>query len=71
MSIRSGNCTPVGKIILNTELIKAPKSCIEFVIVHELCHLVHHNHGLDFIDLQNREMPDWEKWKKYLEIILI
>lgn len=70
MPTRWGSCTPKGKIILNPELIKAPKACIEYVIIHELCHLVHHNHTQAFIDLQTKEMPDWEKWKNKLESLL-
>lgn len=70
MSKRWGSCTPKGKIILNPELIKAPKACIEYVITHELCHLVYHDHTQKFIDLQTKEMPDWEKWKEKLEKLL-
>ena len=70
MKQRWGSCTPKGKIILNTELIKAPKGCIEYVILHELCHLVHHDHTQKFIALQTREMPDWGKWKMRLERLL-
>lgn len=70
MELRWGSCTPKGKIILNTELIKAPKGCIEYVIVHELCHLVHHNHSAAFFELQAKEMPDWVKWKERLERVL-
>jgi len=70
MQSRWGSCTPKGKIILNPELIKAPKACIEYVIVHELCHLVYPNHNQKFFDLQKREMPDWEKWKAKLEKLL-
>jgi predicted metal-dependent hydrolase len=70
MKQRWGSCTPTGKIILNTELIKAPKRCIEYVIVHELCHLVHHDHTQKFLNLQSKEMPDWEKWKEKLERLL-
>ncbi|MEQ9378782.1 MAG: SprT family zinc-dependent metalloprotease [Imperialibacter sp.] len=70
MPSRWGSCTPKGKIILNPELIKAPKGCIEYVIIHELCHLIHHDHTQKFIDLQSREMPDWEKWKQKLERML-
>jgi len=67
MNKRWGSCTPAGKIILNTELLKAPKGSIEYVIIHELCHLVHHNHTRAFQNLQNKMMPDWEKWKNRLE----
>ena len=70
MPTRWGSCTPKGKMILNPELIKAPKGCIEYVIIHELCHLIHHDHTQKFIDLQTKEMPDWEKWKMNLEKLL-
>jgi len=70
MPTRWGSCTPKGKIILNPELIKAPKGCIEYVIIHELCHLIYHDHTQTFIDLQTKEMPDWEKWKSKLENLL-
>ena len=70
MPTRWGSCTPKGKIILNPELIKAPRGCIEYVIIHELCHLVHHDHTQKFIDLQTKEMKDWEKWKMKLEKLL-
>lgn len=70
MPHRWGSCTPKGKIILNPELIKAPKVCIEYVITHELCHLVHKNHTTKFFQLQKKEMPDWEKWKTKLETLL-
>jgi predicted metal-dependent hydrolase len=70
MPKRWGSCTPKGKIILNPELIKAPKGCIEYVIIHELCHLIHHDHTQNFIDLQTKEMKDWEKWKMKLEKLL-
>jgi len=70
MPTRWGSCTTKGKIILNPELIKAPKGCIEYVIIHELCHLIHHDHTQKFLDLQTKEMPDWEKWKMKLEKLL-
>lgn len=70
MSKRWGSCTTAGRIILNTELIKAPKGSIEYVIIHELCHLVHHNHTKAFQSLQSRMMPDWLKWKDRLEYLL-
>lgn len=70
MPTRWGSCTPKGKIILNPELIKAPKGCIEYVIIHELCHLKYHDHTQKFIDLQEKEMRDWEKWKGKLERLM-
>jgi predicted metal-dependent hydrolase len=70
MSTRWGSCTAKGKIILNPELIKAPKACIEYVIIHELCHLIHKHHTHKFFQLQSSLMPDWEKWKNKLETIM-
>jgi len=59
MPTRWGSCTRQKKIILNPELIKAPTGCIEYVIVHELCHLIHRNHTTKFMGLQNIEFPGW------------
>src|SRR6185312_3529701 len=70
MHTRWGSCTPKGKLILNPELIKAPRGCIEYVITHELCHLIYHNHTQRFFALQTKEMPDWIKWKMKLEKML-
>ena len=70
MPKRWGSCTAKGKIILNPELIKAPRGSIEYVITHELCHLIHHDHTQHFFDLQSKEMKDWEKWKMKLETLL-
>ncbi len=67
MQTRWGSCSPKGNITLNPELIKAPRGSIEYVIIHELCHLVHPHHGKEFYALQSRLMPDWEKWKNILE----
>ena len=70
MPTRWGSCTPKGKLILNPELIKAPKGCIEYVIIHELCHLIYPHHTRKFFELQTKEMPDWIKWKMKLEKLL-
>jgi len=70
MGKRWGSCTKAGKLILNPELIKAPKRCIEYVIIHELCHLIHPNHNKEFIEMKTQMMPDWEKWKDRLERFL-
>ena len=71
MENRWGSCTSKGKIILNTQLIKAPRPCIEYVITHELCHLLHPDHTKAFWDLLQKEMPDWERWKDKLERFML
>ncbi len=67
MESRWGSCSAKGKITLNTHLIKMPKPCIEYVITHELAHLVHPNHSKAFYQLLEAEMPDWKRWKERLE----
>lgn len=58
---------PHGKIILNPELIKAPKRCMQYVVIHELCHLVIPQHNKAFYSLLSELMPGWERWKLRLE----
>lgn len=71
MKKRWGTCTPSGVIYLNPNLVKAPSSCIDYVIIHELCHLTHAHHGKPFYDLLRRVLPDWEQRKARLEKITI
>ena len=71
MAKRWGSCSPTGKMILNTHLIKASSYCIDYVIMHELCHLIHQNHSRAFYRLLTRILPDWETRKKRLDRILI
>ena len=71
MATRWGSCTASGQIMLNPRLIGAPRICIEYVIIHELCHLVHRNHTKAFYELLTQEMPDWKKWKMKLEKLMI
>jgi predicted metal-dependent hydrolase len=70
MEKRWGSCTPGGTITLNPEIIKAPVGCIDYVIVHELCHMIHRNHDKKFYKLQAKVGPEWMKWKMKLEITL-
>jgi len=64
---RWGSCTPKRNIVINADLIKTPIHCIDYVIIHELCHLKHHNHGPEFWSLLNKYCPNWSKLKDKLE----
>jgi len=66
METRWGSCSAKGKVYLNLELIKASKECIDYVIMHELCHLKVSSHGPKFWRLLAKLMPDYEERKKKL-----
>jgi predicted metal-dependent hydrolase len=67
---RWGSCTRNGTILLNLALVKAPVTCIDYVVMHELCHLKEPNHGPSFYRLMKRHMPDWRSRKERLDGIL-
>lgn len=67
MRTQWGNCSPSGLLTLNPHLVKAPAICIDYVILHELCHLVEHNHSERFYQLLSQVMPDWEIVKVRLD----
>ncbi|OGS17356.1 MAG: hypothetical protein A2219_05880 [Elusimicrobia bacterium RIFOXYA2_FULL_50_26] len=72
MQSRWGSCVHTkGRIGLNTELIKAPSHCIEYVIMHEMCHLKYPNHTKKFYNFLSLVMPDWAKRKSRLEKIVL
>lgn len=70
MPHRWGSLSSKGRISLNPDLIRAPTTCIDYVITHELVHLIHPNHGPAFYELLETLMPDWRRRKDRLERIL-
>ena len=68
MKARWGSCWKVANtILLNFELIKAPKYCIEYVVLHELIHFLHRNHDQQFYVFLSALMPDWKQRKAILD----
>ena len=62
-----GSCSTKGNLMLNPHLIKAPKECIDYVILHELCHISEHNHSEKFWRLLTQVMPNWKEVKAKLD----
>ena len=70
MQKRWGSLSAKGTLTLNTDLIRAPRECIDYVIIHELSHLRHKNHAPEFYRFLEKIIPDWEKRKHRLEVTL-
>lgn len=68
MRTRWGSCSSKGRVSLNLELVKASKECIDYVILHELCHLKIPSHGPKFWRLMAKLMPDYEERKRKLNL---
>lgn len=67
MKTRWGSCNKTKKYInLNLNLIKKPKICIEYVVFHELAHLIYPNHSKDFYNYLSLYMSDWKEREKIL-----
>jgi predicted metal-dependent hydrolase len=71
LSRRWGSLTPSGKLMLSWNLVRAPISCIDYVLAHELCHAVRADHSSAFFKLLERIMPDWMERKTRLERLLV
>lgn len=67
MQVQWGSCSPAGRLTLNPLLVKAPRECIDYVLLHELCHLLHHNHSPRFYQTLDRHMPHWREVKERLD----
>lgn len=67
MRSKWASISTAGRLTLNTDLITVPKDLGEFVIVHELVHLLAPNHGKVFKSFMHAYMPDWEKRAERLQ----
>lgn len=68
MKTKWGSCNPkAGSIRLNTELAKKPPDCLEYVVVHELVHLLEPTHNARFMALMDRCLPDWTHRRELLQ----
>lgn len=67
MTQRWGSYTPAGRLVLNTELVRASSELIDYVVTHELAHGVHRDHGAPWQALMSEKMPDWRDRKAALE----
>lgn len=68
MKYRWGSCTPNGNLLFNWRIIKAPLYVVEYVIVHELAHLIKHNHSVDFWNIVSVQLPNFDKAKEWLKL---
>lgn len=67
MKTRWGSCNPTARTLrLNTELAKKPKACLEYIVVHEMCHLLDATHGPGFVALMDRHLPSWRSARELL-----
>jgi len=64
---RWGSCSAKGKIDYNWKIILAPNSRVDYVVVHELCHLLHHDHSPKFWREVERILPDYLESKQWLK----
>ncbi|MDO6654507.1 M48 family metallopeptidase [Anaerobacillus sp. 1_MG-2023] len=65
---RWGSCTSEGRLLLNWRIFLAPASIVDYVIAHELAHLVHLNHSKEYWDTVRMLLPDYEDRKEWLRL---
>lgn len=65
---RWGSCTPYGDLEFNWVIVMAPNRVVDYVVIHELCHLVHHDHSPQFWKEVERVMPDYQEHKEWLKV---
>lgn len=69
MRSRWGSCSMDGHVTLSAELVRLPQRLVEYVAVHELCHLVHHNHSAAFYFQVATCLPDWRQRRAELKAV--
>jgi predicted metal-dependent hydrolase len=65
---RWGSCTPSGRVDFNWKIIMAPNRVVDYVVVHELCHLKQHDHSPQLWKLVENIMPDYLESKEWLRV---
>ena len=65
---RWGSCSSKNNLNFNWKLILAPEQCLDYVVIHELCHLIEFNHSTRFWNLVEAQMKDYRVWKDWLKI---
>ncbi len=65
---RWGSCDKLGRVVFNWNIIKAPHAIADYVVIHELCHLIYANHSREFWQLVSRHDADWPTHKMWLKI---
>lgn len=72
MKTKWGSCNVrEGRIWVNLELVKKPAHCIEYILVHEMVHLLERRHNDRFIAYMDRYMPQWRKYKEELNRVIL
>jgi predicted metal-dependent hydrolase len=67
MRTRWGSCNPItASIRLNTDLAKKPQECLEYIVVHEMVHLLEPTHNDRFVALMDRYLPNWQHQRQML-----
>ena len=67
MKTKWGSCNPASRSIrLNTELAKKPRECLEYVVVHEMTHLLERHHNERFVTLMDANIPQWRQYRDLL-----
>jgi predicted metal-dependent hydrolase len=66
-STRWGSCSSKGNLNFNWKLVLAPPEALDYVVAHELCHLLEFSHSPNFWKLVEKAFPDYKFWKKWLK----